>query len=257
MSYLYRRPNIMPTTPFQDARLVAAITLVGLINVAFMWRVMRPRLNSMQTLNAVREERLRIARELHDSLKADLSQMAMLCDLAFSSLDDTPQARRRLNQIYELAQMLSRQVHDIVAELAQEQDALPQVLLRIENYALNYLAVAQIDCQMQNLRSIPDLKLPAKTGKHLLLVIKELLHNIIKHAGATKVQFCVSMVDDVLQIFIEDNGCGLPGQLHVGDGTCNMHERMAMIRGTLQQTSRPGHGTVSHLQLHLKPLTPI
>lgn len=243
----------MPTTFFQDARPVAAITLVSLVNVAFMWRVMRPRLDSLQTLNAVRGERFRIARDLHDSLKADLSQMAMLCDLAFASLDDTSQARRRLDQIYELAQMLSRQVHHIVTELEQEEDALPQILLRIENYALNYLAVAQIDCQMQNLRSIPDLKLPAKTGKHLLLVIKELLHNITKHAGATKVRFCVSMIDDALQIFIEDNGCGIPDRLHAGNGTCNMHERLAIIRGTLQQTSRPGHGSVSHLQLHLKP----
>ncbi len=246
----------MPTTFFQDARHVAAtITVVTFVNAAFMWRIMRPRLNSTQTLNAVRGERMRIARELHDSLKADLSQMAMLCDLAISSLADTSQARQRLDQIYELAQMLSRQVHNIVAELEQEQDALPQVLMRIENYALNYLAVAQMDCEMQNLRSIPDLTLPSKAGKQLLLVIKELLHNITQHAGATKVRFCVSMIGDVLQIFIEDNGSGLPGHLHVGNGTCNMHERMAMIRGTLQQTSRPGHGTVSHLQLHLKPTT--
>lgn len=246
----------MPIILFQDSKpltSVAAITLLALVNAAFMWWLMKPRLTSMQTLNAVRGERSRIACELHDSLKADLSQMAMLCDLALSSLSDTSQARRRLDQIYELAQMLSRQVHDIVTELEREQDALPQILLRIENYALNYLTIAQIDCDMQNLRSIPDLKLPPKTGKQLLLVIKELLHNITKHAGATKVRFCISLIGDVLQIHIEDNGSGINDRLHIGNGTCNMHERMAMIRGTLQQTSHPGHGSLSHLQLHLNP----
>jgi signal transduction histidine kinase len=248
----------MPIILFQDSKPVTpvvAITLVAVVNAAFMWRVMKPRLTSMQTLNAVRGERFRIARDLHDSLKADLSQMAMLCDLALSSLADASEVRRRLDQIYELAQMVSRQVHNVVLELEREQDTLAQILPRIEKFALNYLAAARIDCETQNLRSIPDVSLPARTGKHLLLVIKELLHNITKHAGATKVRFCVSMNGDVLQIFIEDNGCGLSDRLHAGNGTCNVHERMALMQGTLEQTSRPGHGTVSHLQLHLKPLT--
>jgi signal transduction histidine kinase len=249
----------MPPLLFQDSKpesAVAAITLAAVINVAFIWRIMKPRLSSMQTLNAMRGERFRIARDLHDSLSADLSQVAMLCDLALSSFSDTAEVKRRLDQIYELAQTLVRQVHDIVLDLEQGQDSLVQVLSRIENYATKYLEVAQIRCEMQFPKYVPELQVPAMAGRHLLLVIKELLHNVIKHAGATEVRFCARMTGDVLQILIEDNGCGLPDRLHVGHGTCNMHERMALIQGNLEQTSRPGHGTVSHLHLHLKLKNP-
>lgn len=247
----------MPVTLFLDPKPVATtLTLVAVINVVLMWRIMRPRLTSIQILKAVNSERLRIARDLHDSLKADLSHLAMLCDLAQSTLTDPPEVQKRLDQIYDLALELSRQVHNIIMELDEGQDALVQILGRIENYAMKYLEVAQIRCELQSPKSVPDMNLPALTGRHLLLVIKELLHNVIRHAGATEVRFCVRMTEDVLQILIEDNGCGIPDRLHVGHGTCNLHERMALIQGTLEQTSRPGHGTVSHLQLHLKPGTP-
>lgn len=250
---------IMLVSLFQESNPVSVVTTISLaavINVAFLWRIIRPRLNSMQVLNAVRGERFRIARDLHDSVSADLSQMAMLCDLALSSLTDPAEVRRRLDQIYDLAQVLSRQMHSTILDLGQGQDSLTQVLGRIQIYATNYLEIAQIRCEMQVPRSLPDLPLPAMTGKHLLLVIKELLHNVIKHAGATEVRFCVRMIGDIVQILIEDNGCGIPDRLHVGHGTCSLHERMALIQGTFEQTSRPGHGTVSHLQLHLQPHTP-
>lgn len=259
MYCIQQRPNIMPIVLFQDSKPVTAaatITLVAVINVVLMWRIMKPRLNTLQALNAMRGERFRIARDLHDSLSADLSQVAMLCDLALSRISEAAEVKRRLNQIYDLVQALARQVHDIVLDLEQGQDALAQVLRRIENYAMKYLEVAQIHCELQSPKSIPDMKVPVMTGRHLLMVIKELLHNVIRHAGATEVRFCVRMTEDVLQILIEDNGCGIPDRLHVGHGTCNLHERMALIQGTLEQTSRPGHGTVSHLQLHLKPRTP-
>jgi signal transduction histidine kinase len=246
----------MPIILFQDSKpesVAAAITLVAVINVAFIWRIMKPRLSSMQALNAMRGERHRIARDLHDSLSADLSQVAMLCDLALSRLSDAAEVKRRLNQVYELAQALARQVHDIVLDLEQGQDSLDQVLRRIENYAAKYLEIAQLRCEMKFPKSVPELQVHAMTGRQLLLVVKELLHNVIKHAGATEVRFCVRMTGDSLQILIEDNGCGLPDRLHVGHGTCNLHERMALIRGTLEQTSRPGHGTVSHLHLRLQP----
>lgn len=249
----------MPVNLFQESSpvsVMATISLAAVINVAFVWRMMKPRRNSLHVLNALRGERFRIARDLHDSLSADLSQMAMLCDLAMSSLADSSEVKRRLDQIYDLAQMLTRQVHNTILDLDQGQNALAQVLRRIENYATKYLEIARIRCVMQVPGSLPDLPLPAMTGRHLLLVIKELLHNVIKHAGATDVRFCIRMIGDVLQILIEDNGCGIPDRLHAGHGTCNLHERMALIQGTLEQTSRPGHGTVSHLQLHLQPHSP-
>lgn len=249
----------MPIAYLQDSKSLPAVitlSLVGVINVAFLWRIMRPRLSSIQVLNTLRGERFRIARDLHDSLSADLSQVAMLSDLALSNLTDLSEVRLRLNQIYDLAQVLTRQVHNTILDLDQGQNALGLVLRRIENYSAKYLEIARIRCVMQVPKSLPDLPLPAMTSKHLLLVIKELLHNVIKHAGATEVRFCARIIGDALEIWIEDNGCGITDQIHVGHGTCSLHERMALIQGTLEQTSRPGHGTVSRLQLHLQSKTP-
>lgn len=86
---------------------------------------------------------------------------------------------------------------------------------------------------------------------NLFLVIKEILHNIIKHSAATEVRLRVAFTAAALDLLIEDNGRGFergPDNA-LADGLRNMEQRMADIGGRCGIESRPGRGT--QIRLHL------
>jgi signal transduction histidine kinase len=104
-----------------------------------------------------------------------------------------------------------------------------------------------------------DLALPAaplpfepdlETRRELYLFCKEVLHNISRHANATRVRFHLSPTPKGLRIEIADNGIGFDSAApSFGHGLGNLRERAAVIKANLQITSRIGIGTSITLDL--------
>jgi signal transduction histidine kinase len=80
---------------------------------------------------------------------------------------------------------------------------------------------------------------------NLFLVVKETLNNIVRHAQASEVRFRITISEEQLGLFIEDNGRGfeIAPDNASGDGLRNMRQRMEEIEGHLQIESKPGAGT--------------
>ena len=83
---------------------------------------------------------------------------------------------------------------------------------------------------------IPDCKINNDTRRDVYLIVKEALHNAIKHSGATQALLEFIIIDDSLQIKIQDNGVGLPaypnGKIN-GQGLLNMQNRVKNLNGQL------------------------
>jgi signal transduction histidine kinase len=88
---------------------------------------------------------------------------------------------------------------------------------------------------------------------HLFLVVKEALHNVVKHSGGTEVWLRIHVVDSTLEICVEDNGKGLcQAEVHrEGNGLLNMRQRMEKMGGEFVMTSEPGKGTRIRLRIEL------
>jgi signal transduction histidine kinase len=87
--------------------------------------------------------------------------------------------------------------------------------------------------------------LPADLRHALLMVLKEALNNVVKHAQATEVWLRVNLDGAELRWQIEDNGRGLAGGLPedaFADGLRNMRQRLAEFGGTCAIESQPGAG---------------
>ncbi len=80
------------------------------------------------------------------------------------------------------------------------------------------------------------------------MVIKEAIHNTIKHAQASEVTVHMAFINEILDISVKDNGCGFqPAGNRPGNGLTNMKQRMKDIGGSCTIDSKLESGTTVHL----------
>lgn len=201
-------------------------------------------------ISDVEKTRSRIARDLHDEIGSSLSSVALMIDMVSSKTSITEKDKAELLSI-------SRIIHDIIDSLRNviwvinpERDRLDTLVERMKSIACTMLQNihCEIDVHMEN----PDKVISMDSKRTILLLYKEALNNIVKHAGATKVVIGINEGAGCFRLFIEDNGVGFnQAQLSQGDGLQNMHYRARQIHGTLSIESAQGSGTKLELKMNL------
>jgi signal transduction histidine kinase len=225
------RKHFWETLVFQS--LAAVATLWGAMSLArfFAKRSSARQLALANARAALAEERTRIARDLHDDLGADLASIGLLTEIAGRSLDQPDDTRLQLEKIYEIADDLTRQLRAVVWTVDPENDPLESFASYLHGHAEDYLGMAGIRCHFTCAELMPEIHLSPTIRHPVLMIVKEALHNIIKHAAATVVTFRIAIEDGHLLIEIADNGRGMPPQeaLKPGNGLANMRARAATI----------------------------
>lgn len=222
---------------------------VGLIAFAYYISVRRFRreLKRLEQETAVQKDRARIAKDLHDDLGANLSQIAMLSELAQSDLAKKPaQAHAHIDQIFRTARLLTRSLDEIVWAVNPRNDSLDGFVVHICQLAPELLRTAGIRPRLDMPMEVPPIKLAPNVRHQLYLALKEALHNVIKHANATEVWVRLKIEGDSLTLSVEDNGRGFETGLvpkKGGDGLMNLRHRMDDIGGRFEQHSEPERGT--------------
>jgi signal transduction histidine kinase len=191
---------------------------------------------------AVLEERNRMARDLHDSLKQQLFAIIMQVWSAQTLLDsNTSVARERLatieQQLGQAQQELSMLIHQL--------RPLPLVGKRFPEALRDY---CEQWARQQNIAlalDIADVDLSLKAEEALFRVSQEALTNVARHSNASAVQVLLVNQETQVLLSITDNGQGFnPDQAHKqGIGLHSMRERMEMLQGQLSVISKPGYGT--------------
>ncbi|MBU0705123.1 MAG: sensor histidine kinase, partial [Chloroflexi bacterium] len=195
---------------------------------------------------AVVEERNRLARELHDSVKQHLFSLAMTASgvrARYDAQQDAPaglaEMVREIETTAQAAQReLTRLIQDLRPGLLQDRGlgaALNDytLLFGAREHVLVYLEVQGNDAL-----------LPPPVAEALYRVAQEALHNVARHARATRADVHLRCIPEQVALTIEDNGVGFDaGQAQHGLGLANMQERMMTIGGRLSIVSQPGIGT--------------
>jgi NarL family two-component system sensor histidine kinase LiaS len=204
------------------------------------------RLSDQVRALAVVEERNRLARELHDSVKQNLFSVAMTASAIrarIEALDGAPIDIREMAQEVErnskaAQQEMARLIADLRPESLYEQ-GLAEVLndytllLGAREHLLIYLDVHG-----------NDKLLPPAVAEALYRVAQEALHNIARHARATRVDVDLRCIPEQVSLTVEDNGVGFdPSEAHQGLGLEHMQERMTEVGGVLSVESQPEIGT--------------
>jgi signal transduction histidine kinase len=198
---------------------------------------------------AVLEERSRIARELHDTLEQGLTGLSLQMKAMETELGITPHpvtarlqfARQILRQSRALARNAIRELR--AETLPSRLESLVDGLKRVAG-AWNQSGALFVTVNVTG-RARP---LPAAVESHLLGIGTEAMTNAVKHGRAEAIQVEVSFRATEIALRIKDDGAGFnPAQQLEKASGCfgllGMRERARELRGALQITSEPGHGT--------------
>jgi signal transduction histidine kinase/ligand-binding sensor domain-containing protein len=236
---------------FRIAALAAfTTTLIALVRYV-SFRRLRHQLLLLEQQAALHKERARIAKDIHDDLGANLTQIAFLGDLAQQDREDPEKAAARSNKISTTARQAIKSLDEIVWAVNPRNDTLAHLIEYSGQFALDYLRLAGIRCRLDFPEQTPSGGLSTDLRHNLFLVIKEALNNIVKHSRANEVWLRARVADHSLDISIEDNGVGF-GQVAdngTSDGLRNMRQRLSDIGGECRIDSQPGSGT--KVSLHL------
>lgn len=187
--------------------------------------------------STLRAERDRVAQDLHDQLGAHITEIARTSGNARRSLDQTPLVERSLRSIEKTAGELVDSLDRIVWITQSRNDTLERTVAYLLDRIAETLEAADLACELDVPVRLPDIPIESVVRRDILLAVREALHNVIRHAGATRVRVAVAIEARRLRIQVEDDGCAEPrypgeGRRHSGNGLANMEERMRRHGGS-------------------------
>jgi signal transduction histidine kinase len=204
------------------------------------------RIEEEEALRRATEERLRIARELHDALGHHLSLINVQSGVALHLNEDLPeQTRSSLSAIRQASKEALIELRSVLDILRQEGEQAPRfptsTLARLDDLVAQ-AAAAGFDVRAETGGAVRPL--PFSTDVAAFRIVQEALTNVTRHARGATATVRVSYGEHDLTLQIDDDGPGGPtqGAVGAGKGIVGMRERVAALGGELDAGPRPGGG---------------
>ena len=184
-------------------------------------------------------ERQRLARDLHDTVKQKAFALNLQLATARRVIGEA-QGAERLEQAQRLTQQIQQELAQILDELRASDGELP-LIERLRQRAIEWSHTSGLMPAFA-LDDLPPL--PGQQEESLLRIVDEALANILRHAGATRVEIALRREADRVRLVIADNGRGIAADRVSGMGLGNMRERAESLPGgRFELDSSDGKGT--------------
>jgi signal transduction histidine kinase len=250
----FRLPTDTSLFTYEENQVLAQIAtiLLNLFLFGAAWWVgdifrIRQEREEENARQAVINERVRIARELHDVVAHHVSVMGIQAGGARRVL---PQQPEKAKEVLSLIESSSRQavseLHRLLGFLRQGQkteELSPQPSLRQLGALVNDMRDAGLPVEVK-IKGV-ERSLPPGIELSAYRIIQEALTNTLKHAGATKATVTISYANNTVELEIVDNGKGLTpadGREFRGKGIMGMSERVSLHEGRFEAGSLPEGG---------------
>jgi signal transduction histidine kinase len=197
-----------------------------------------------RSLRASEEERRRWARELHDQTLQDLGALRVFLSTARRG-EDPGQLQAAMGEAVEA---LSRGIRDLRALITDLRPASLDELglvAAVEGLAERTATQHGLEISVEfDARDGRGERIDAELEDTAYRVVQEALTNVVKHAGARSIRLRLDRRPEALEIAVADDGAGFdPRADAAGFGLVGMGERVALVGGSLDVRSEPGHGT--------------
>ena len=232
-----------PTPSAGEAAAFAAWMLV-LAAATEAWRIRRDYVAEAEQARRS-EQRLAIARDLHDVLAHSISLINVQASTALHLLDSKPeQARPALEAIKRASGEALGEVRGVLEKLRRPDDGAPSkapapTLARVEDLAAEAQAAG---LEIETVVEGAPRPLPAGVELAAYRICQEAVTNVIRHAGPASARLTLSYGERELVVEVADDGRGANGSSGGGNGLPGMRERAAAVGGSLQAGRRPGGG---------------
>jgi ligand-binding sensor domain-containing protein/signal transduction histidine kinase len=200
---------------------------------------------------AIERTRSSIATDLHDDIGSSLARISVLSDVLRAQLGRTSEQSPVIDQIATSARDVIEKMNDIVWAVDPRQDTLSDVVARIRRFASDVLDAKAIQWRFETPPASQELSLSLTQRRHLLLIFKEAIHNIVRHSNCQTAELRIELEGSALRARIKDDGAGIPAGSARGRGLNSMYNRAVQLGGGLDVISTPGSGTEVSLRFPL------
>jgi len=251
------QPQFWQTGWFRAAIILGFLGLIAAVVRYLSTQKLHRQLQALQQQEALEKERFRIARDLHDQLGANLTQVALLGEMAEADKHSPEEVGAHAQQISQAARDTTRSLDEIVWAVNPSNDTLDGLITYACKYAQEYLAVAGLRYRADVPPQLPAFILPPDVRHNVFLAFKEAVNNIVKHAHATEARIRLRLAPDAFTLEIEDDGHGIasPGSATGRNGLRNMRKRMEDIHGEFSVSGRTPGGTIVRLTAPISKLS--
>jgi signal transduction histidine kinase len=190
---------------------------------------------------AVVEERNRLARDLHDSVKQHMYAISMQLGAARMLLEDGHRAYAPVTESERLAKQAGAELTTLIRELRPPSLESKTLAVGLQDYLTEWARQNKIETRIH---IDNDLPLSVNEEQAFFRVVQEALSNIARHSQATQVTVELRQVDSDILFCIADTGKGFDANLiKMGVGLDSMRERLAQIGASFRVQSEIGSGT--------------
>ncbi|MEY5025446.1 MAG: hypothetical protein RLZZ244_974, partial [Verrucomicrobiota bacterium] len=216
----------------------AGLAVSGAAGLHF-WGLRRGRLRREAAL------RERIAQDLHDEIGSTLGSISLYADGLARRASGPDQGR--LAQVAEMAREASQTMRDLVWVVDERSDDSGQLFERLRETAMRQ--VADMPLQFEAPEGEKAVRVSPDQKRHLLLFLKEALHNVIRHAAASQVRVRIESEGAYWVLEVGDDGRGFEPECPGGSQLEKLRARAARLGGQLEVESRRGAGTRLRLRI--------
>ena len=215
---------------------------------------LRRQLRQAQQKEAIEYERARIARDLHDQLGANLTQITLLGEMAETDKEVPAEIEQHAQQICATARETTRSLDEIVWAVNPSNDTLESLANYACKYAQDYFAMAGVSFRAELPAGLSPIPILPEVRHNVFLAYKEAVNNVVKHAHATEARVKLLLEPGQFTLSVADNGRGLgdTSQKKLRNGLKNMRRRLEDLGGQFDLAPGAEGGTVVRLVVPIK-----
>jgi signal transduction histidine kinase len=236
---------VVINSPFRETwwfRAMLGILVIGLVYAGFRYRLAR--------LMAVENLRLRIAQDLHDDVGSTLSAIALTLEQLAKRVSDRIGMMNGLEELRRVAIDKAESLHDLVWTINPRRDFPEDLVHHLKETAHRMLPGIQVHFTERHAQRGRKLTLEVK--HNVAMIFREILHNIVLHARAQRVDIDVAEMVGGLRLRVRDDGVGFNlSACSEGNGLVNLQQRARAIGGIVRIESTPGAGTTIVLEVRI------
>jgi len=210
-------------------------------------------LAAIETQNKLQEQRLRISRDLHDNIGAQLTFIISSIDnLKYGFKDIGAKLSDRLSGISAFTGDTIYELRDTIWAMNKNNITFEDLQTRISNFITKAtMASEEMEFRFEIASEVdPERMFTSVEGMNMYRVIQEAVNNAVKYAQAKHIHVTISEVENTYQIVIKDNGIGFDKRtVDLGNGLHNMEKRCREIGAKLVIDSELTKGTTIVLSL--------
>ncbi len=234
---------------------IAALLTIGILLVRNFRQKQKLHHQSLKALKAedelrgkmvLEKERTRIASDMHDDLGAGLTRIKFIAENISEKTKDTalqPDIKKLKTSSIELVENMA----EIIWAMNEKNNSLEDLIFYLRSYAVDYCSENGLACEFKLPENIPAKIIGGEVRRNIFLILKESLHNIVKHAVAKKVTIDFQTGEN-LSLIIADDGKGFKETIpQNGNGLLNLAQRAKVLKGKFSVSN--SSGTVIHFEM--------